>query len=860
MAATYFSLAEKALRVGASTVVDGRLQSSVPVDLADVDNPTITRTVATNYALFGPGDVDRLAPGAISRRFPAPGSSDAEFEKVALIEFGAVDLPWRYTPQAAVGSTLRPWLILVVGRRGPDEIVIRPDGRVGLGLLSQTNHDLAQSWAWAHVHDVDGRRVARILSPVSLQSSTDYVCCLVPAFDADGADSWSSAAPVTLPCYDRWSFRTGPLGDFPDLAAKLHKADLGAIEAAGGKPFGRAEVGVDVRGAVPATQVTLSTAGALRLPPGPDPDPADQPPPAEIATQTNQLSDRIVTPDGRGVVTAPRYEASFATLADQTTVPSDGWIDQLRGDPRFRGAAGLGAWNAIAWQDKIADAATAKLAGMSTADDRIRHVALGVEASRSIWRRRVPTLPTDPGADPAASAAAAGELLAVLGPVLGRLPTTAGETVLDAVTGRTPDLTRALFSSAARRALRPGPARNARASQPGAGSSGLGAAFQAANQCPTRPQDPADIRRGDVPPSVIEEVTRTAIEQAAGGDDVLAAKMLNRLLQNGSPSPGDLAAALRALTPGADGKPDPQAIAAFLNYAQYPDPTTVVSGWSGWLDQTADQQPCAPIDLVGLATVVAAAVDPTVVRPPAVQRVLATLPGITGIGPVEIEPELDLPLWSFLSDAAPDWMLPGAGDLIEGDVVALGTNPEFVEALLVGANGQTTGELRWRNIAMTSRWSPLRKFWQRSSGALDISPIKTWPAGDALGSTGLADRGHGAEAVVAFKTPLFRRYPSTVVYLFAADAIWTPPGANDVLDDSLRIEHTFTGTIGDDITFFGFPIPPQDLRSYWVVLEEPPSGYRFFAASDALVADSSAANYAHNRFAPPVRVLIGPLL
>jgi hypothetical protein len=114
--------------------------------------------------------------------------------------------------------------------------------------------------------------------------------------------------------------------------------------------------------------------------------------------------------------------------------------------------------------------------------------------------------------------------------------------------------------------------------------------------------------------------------------------------------------------------------------------------------------------------------------------------------------------------------------------------------------------------------------------------------------------------VVAFKTPLFRRYPSTVVYLYAADAAFTPPGAGDVLVDANRVEHVFTGTIGSDITFFGFPIDPGKLADYWVVLEEPPAGYRFFEQSAALVGDSSAANYAFNRFALPVRVLIGPLL
>lgn len=51
-------------------------------------------------------------------------------------------------------------------------------------------------------------------------------CSVVPAFTATGADSWNGSAAVTCDLYDWWIFRTGPQGDFHELAAKLHKADL----------------------------------------------------------------------------------------------------------------------------------------------------------------------------------------------------------------------------------------------------------------------------------------------------------------------------------------------------------------------------------------------------------------------------------------------------------------------------------------------------------------------------------------------------------------------------------------------------------------------------------------------------------
>ncbi len=852
MATTFDSYAEKALRAEPTGVQGGRLQAKLDLVLVDQEVAASTAPLSIDYELFGPGDVVRLGRATVIRRFPMPGTSDAEETKLVHVEFQAVDLPWRYTPEPVTGGQLHPWLVLVVGERGADQIVERPDGRVGIGPFTQGKHLLGDSHLWAHVHHVDDHHVSRVVSPLNLAAQTEYVACLVKAFAADGSRAWSDATAeqvVVVDCYDRWTFRTGPAGDFPDLASMLHKADLAAISAASGTPFGRAEVGYVHRS--DGTRSVLPTAGALRLPPTPDPDPADAPVDPPIAAEVTHLSDRIVTPDGRGVVTAPRYDAAFVTAATQTAYPPGGWVDQLRGDPRTRGAAGLGAWNAIAWQDRIAAAAAAKAGDLAVADDRIRHVALGVEASRSLWRRRVPALTGDE-----ASAAA---VLDALGPALGRLPTASG-TVLDAVGGRTPRLARALFSSAARRALRPTTARGARAAE---GAASLPAALIAANQCRETKDDPADVEPHDVTHDRLEEASKDALFGVAPQDGELVDRIIDRLFANGRrPTAGELSAALAALAPGKDGRADPDAVDRFLRNQDHPDPDDLVDNWGSWVRERVPLEPCDPVDLMGLASAVAGAIDPTVPLPPAAVRVLATLPGITGIGPVDIEPELDLPLWSFLSTSAPDWMLPGAGDLTEGDVVALSTNPPFVQALLTGANTQTTGELRWRNLPLRSRWSPLRKFWQRDGGQLDINPVKAWPPTAPLGDGSLAAAGGAAEAVVAFKTPLFRRYPATVVYLYETLAgDFTPPPVNASLDAPRRVDHVFTGTIGDDITFFGFPIAPGDLTHYWVVLEEPPAGYRFYQASPVPEpAGIRSAQYAFNRFAVPVRVLIGPLL
>jgi hypothetical protein len=872
MPGRFTSRFERALRRSTDgSVVGGRLQAKTPVTIADLANPAVVRTRDAGYEILGPGDVASLLTSAVTRRYPTPGTADAEEPKVALVELAEPDLPWRYTPAAPAGDRLRPWLVLVVGTEGGNELVVRPDGQVVIGTAVQAQHPLADSHRWAHVHSVDGHQIGRILSPRDLAAETAYVACLVSGFAADGGDAWKGVTAATVACYDHWRFRTGPQGDFPELARRLHAVDPATVGTPE-RPFGRASVRYVWRDPEPADResLVLGTGGALkRIATPEDPDPADTPLDGDVADEVEDLGTRITTPDGRGVVTLPVYDLPFADPAATAAPASGGWANQLRTDPRHRGAAGIGAWAAIKWQDRITAAAAAQAGALQTAKDRVAHVALGIEASRSLWRRHVPP---DPGGDPAAAAAR----LAVLAPALGRLTTATGTNALSEIAGRTPGLGRALFSSAGRRALRPGPARTSLV-EPGAAEPG--SVLLVANDCPPRADDLADIPGGRVEEDRLREAAWAAIQTLIGESDPdLATRVYDLLFGAGTPTREHVAYVLATLVPGPDGRVDPEEVEAALR-SELELPMDEIAGWTGWVDELTREPPCRPLDLVRLDGAVAGAIDPTVEPPPAQVRVLGTLPGFNTIQPVEVEPELDLPLWSFVSDQAPDWMLPGVGDLEPDAVVGLSTNPPFVHALLTGANEQTTGELRWRNVPMTSRWSPLRKFWQRRVANapavpkhpnLDILPIKSWTDGGALGEPIHAPDGIGLEAVVVFRTTLFRRYPATVVYLYEAGD-FTPPDDDTPLDPNKRQDPTFTGTIGPDVTFFGFAVAPAELGKYWVVLEEPPTGYRFYAAEQNLEVedeppagtphpDDRADVFAYYRFAVPVRVLIGPLL
>jgi hypothetical protein len=339
-----------------------------------------------------------------------------------------------------------------------------------------------------------------------------------------------------------------------------------------------------------------------------------------------------------------------------------------------------------------------------------------------------------------------------------------------------------------------------------------------------------------------------------------------------SPPPDLLAAVLSALDPGGGRPPDLKTLDPLLQRVTKP-PT--LSGGPGEREQSS----CRDIDPAALGRIVAAAVDPTVERPLVVDRVLSTLPGITDLRPPMLEPELDLPLWSFLKDKAPDWLLPGVGKMPMHSVVALATNPPFVQALLLGANYQTTAEMRWRRHPLRAKASPLRKFWQRAGKEVDINPVKAWAAGEGFGGPSLTAPDADEKAVVVFRTPLFKRYPHTAVFMYPAaktplgDISWDARTL-DPLDPNQCKHPIFTGTIGDDVVFFGFLLPASAFATYWVVLEEPPAGYRFYndtppgdpkddnppAVWPNRVAVADAATFAFDTFALPIRVMIGNLI
>jgi hypothetical protein len=328
---------------------------------------------------------------------------------------------------------------------------------------------------------------------------------------------------------------------------------------------------------------------------------------------------------------------------------------------------------------------------------------------------------------------------------------------------------------------------------------------------------------------------------------------LLRLVDSGGPRPSPNR--LKELANALNVEPDSDDLAALGALVSKPPAQPVASAY----------------DLLGAGAQIAPAFDPTAARPPIVDRVLASVKDIDGsvqvapTAPVELKPDLDLPAWQFLRDEAPEWLLPGAGAVEPDSVVALTTNPAFVDAFLLGLNAQLVAELRFRNYPLIPGWTPVRTFWDRVNAGTggvdeDIVDVANWPPDSAFGAPShQTPSASSADLVVLFSSPLFREYPGTLVYLVPVleDANGEPDWASRPSFASPQFA-TFQGRISPDLTFFGFDLDPKLGALRWVVLEETVNGRRFFNAAHSTtpLTATNGADLARQAISAPRRVLI----
>lgn len=112
------------------------------------------RTSSVSLPLMGPGDVQGLVKGAVTRRWPEPNSTKTPAGSVAYVEFADDDLPWLLSPKSSVRPM--PWLTLLVLPDAPDSgLTWRADGMPLPEILidaslSGTLPDPEEAWILAH--------------------------------------------------------------------------------------------------------------------------------------------------------------------------------------------------------------------------------------------------------------------------------------------------------------------------------------------------------------------------------------------------------------------------------------------------------------------------------------------------------------------------------------------------------------------------------------------------------------------------------------------------------------------------------------------------------------------------------------
>lgn len=450
--------------VGASTglgIGNGRRLVSLQLQLAVVPTPTADSAapepapidvVSAPLAVMGPGDVRGITDNQVIRRIPRAGDDSMEPGYLAGIEFAHPDLPWMFALGPHHNGTVQPWLMLVVL---PADHEIRYLPASHCPVLTLPNAECvpppSNAWAYAHVQvygAADGPQAqawatapeshaaalrSRLLCPTRLAPETEYIAAVVPTYETgrlaglgldplgetNGDKPWVPAAGLQLPVYESWTFSTGPMGDFEELAERLHgagpevMAQLGTravvIEPRGSmlppEAFpdgfgGFAAPGVfEVPTAIIRVNDFGSTGGAGPLAPDFTGDGGRA---VVLHAMLKHLLDPVAQADDEDPIVGPplygQWPARINDIDGQPLSPAladvdgdadsrQGWIEQLNADPFHRIAAGLGAAIVRRDQEELMRDAWEQLAELDRANHRIRWSALHMAAATSIHRR-----------------------------------------------------------------------------------------------------------------------------------------------------------------------------------------------------------------------------------------------------------------------------------------------------------------------------------------------------------------------------------------------------------------------------------------------------------------------------------------
>jgi hypothetical protein len=769
------------------------------------DDDTAVATLALRPVDHATG----IDPTQIVRRYPAPGSVDAEHGYFPLVDISVPDLPWVLTPAGpddeagdrdATGR-LRPWIVLVCVEESAAELVPGADGRPArLFVDADQLPRLAESFAWAHVQsavprnevvtslsDNPGAVLARLVCPRRLAPNTRYRVAIVAAFAAEDdtvVPAWPRAeGSEELIVYDTWTMSTGEAGSFeelcerlgpvddPTLVLGLHRTDVTELGPVDPWPRGTKRVVVDYAGAMWDTDVEPVDLGPLA-----EDFEGDVIPLLLLADDRVELE--LDEPDP---IVTPPYYGIFA--ARPKGVPRSGWLHDLNLDPNHRAAAGLGAEIVRIHQERFMAMAWQQAGQLRETNRQLSFTRLQAEVART-WKDRVDELD-------------AHQRVAVMRPQLSFVRDESGAAPRRSLAESS--FPNALVSPAYLRVARPGGVvataavrRNPRGH---AWNSSLGDSFGSPSlrdalqfAVPVTPDGTRlDDTRGDLDglPADTDEIPDDDIPDDIPDDGPLPTAQRRRRpdlgrRQRGRTQPSR-SAQLNVVTAGSF---DLAPTAALLTTAIAP----IQTGRSRLTGRI--------LGLVG-----------ALVDAPADE-----LPTRVAVGPV-IDEAL---VWSLV-ELSPELLLPGVDLFPNNAVRVVETNPAFVAAFLAGANHEMARELLWREYPADIGATTFRRFWDRPLPSdPDIEPMVKWTTEQELADIGA----HGGDTIVVLiRGDLVRHYPTVRVLL-------VDPATN------IASLPTFGGLILPDVRFMAFDVVDADVvttsGSGWrVVLEEQPTEPRF---------------------------------
>lgn len=404
------------------------LRATTRVTLPIADDAGGRASVSKDITVYGPGDVLGLDRAQVVRRYPTPGTVNAEETFHAHIEFDRPELPWAFSAESRRDG-MRPWLALVVleAREVRWEVGgLHPVIEVAAELLPP----LGDIHRWAHAQTVPGSaslgarlstahgpvNVSRLVASRVLTESTDYVACVVPTTDAGARaglvlsggtldPAWSSGSGlVRLPVYDHWTFRTAPDGDFASLARKL--VAVTAPWQVGRRTLDTSRPGApleDLPAEAPGARQVIRCALYAVTPP---PASAAEDAAAWDAATTQRLKDAVEAaatragtgPDDQGAaaddlpIVGPRLYAQgqrgAATLpAGTDPAAMTDWFAQLNLSPVHRVVAGVGTRVVQRDADQLMQAAWAQVGEIDAANQQLRQAQLARHLAASLHAR-----------------------------------------------------------------------------------------------------------------------------------------------------------------------------------------------------------------------------------------------------------------------------------------------------------------------------------------------------------------------------------------------------------------------------------------------------------------------------------------